>query len=118
MNLPLTSEQSAKLIKISGEFQSKQVSDADAGDIRFHQHIKSYLNMLCLAGELQTNNQSGALAQVAYQERKATRLAFDRHFKRAATAQDILNEIAQFVTVPQFLANLISEDFDLLAGVE
>jgi hypothetical protein len=118
MNLPLTSEQSAKLTRISGEFQSKQGRNAGDGDVGFLQHIGNYLAMLCLAGELQTHKESSALTQVAYRERKATLFAFNQHFKRAATAQDIIKEIAQFVTVPQFLVNLISEDFDLLGGVE
>jgi hypothetical protein len=108
----LSDEQSRQLMQLRNDYQSRIGYNLADPAIWFGNHVSNYLVALCLDAAIDNHKLK---TRRSTQLRRDSILAFESYLERTPVADDLIEELGRFVTVPEFAAEAIRRDVQHLS---
>lgn len=117
--IKLSETQRHELEEMRKQYQATIGFDVSDPAVWFGTHLSSYITGLLLDLESEhVGSKTGTtrIQKQAAKIRRDTLIAFQNYFGRKPLAEDIIQELARVLTVPDYIAEAIRQDFQRLQG--
>jgi hypothetical protein len=112
ISIGLSDEQANQLMRLQFAYQAVIGHNISDPAVWFGCHLGIYLSALCVGAAVENQQPRGSarLQREALRHRQNAMRAFHTYLGRTPTADDLINELAQRVAVPDFVAEAIRRD--------